>query len=489
MSTPNVILEMNPHQWEAFEFDARQREYDPKSKLWLAVGGAPRTGKSKLGFYLARRWMGLEKGHIKENTHGFVGRWDGTQLAASTIKDWFTEFPDDENYFFNTPGERHLEVPGNRRVEFGHLSDLTHHKNTGFDWFWMEQGEEANLKTFLYLRLRCSKPGSRGLVTYNPVVGADWIDLVWGTNEEMANQPPDAKHELTGRPHNSHYKLYTATAEVNVKNVGVEYLEDMKDIAELDPEVGKQMVEGQFDRSAGRVYKTLRRDIHVIEPKEIPPEWDSIELFDWGSTAWFVWLQSFITPNGDIIIAQEKYEHETLIEDYCNDVRFRRGNIAQPRFRIIDTPDQKIENKGFPDNGLPRMITLHQEFGRCGMPGKRPQKSIEAGIEEVNKYLKIDPGHVHPFKQEKGAPKLYIFNTCPNLIRQMFGYKRPPKSSKFMTMHDAPELPIHKDCDGCDLVRYLCSEKPVATRIVRARSPMALENLLDEVAASDRRRR
>lgn len=460
-SRPHLDIFFRDHQMALFDSTAR----------FVALGGGARNGKSTAAIVKVRTAI-MEK----PNSHWWVGRFDATEFDRSTFIDWFRIFPQDKRFFNHT--KKILKLPNGSIVDFIHLSDTDHLTNATLDGFWIEQAEEVTAATFNFLRLRLSKEGAQGLITFNPK-GEDWIYWLFGTNAELVGMPHGTKHHLTGRTYKDCYHLIMASTDDNAVNLAQDYIDDLD---ELPDDIASRMRHGRFDRMGGKVYKEFRHDIHIIEPFEIPTWWNAYRAIDWGTANYFVCLWPRINAAGDIFISREYYAKEKLVSEHAKIIK----QMDDPGVRLISTIlDSACWAKTLQDKRRPvgkRLYSIADEFSECGLPCRPAQKNIEMGIERVRKYLWVDPSHVHPLQADvKGAPRLYIFNTCPNLIRQLMAYRRPELTGRTMLNHDPDEKPIHKDCDGPDALRYFIMSRPSVSQLQEPTPPGSVKEMIDMI--------
>lgn len=77
----------------------------------------------------------------------------------------------------------------------------------------------------------------------------------------------------------------------------------------------------------------------------------------------------------------------------------------------------------------------------------RVDKSVWAGVQKVKQYLGDAPGR----------PKLYIFNTCTEMIREFLLYR-----------YGQGDEPIKKDDHALDELRYFVASRPLPAAAERA---------------------
>ena len=88
------------------------------------------------------------------------------------------------------------------------------------------------------------------------------------------------------------------------------------------------------------------------------------------------------------------------------------------------------------------------------------QKAWEAGYDRITELLVPDPEHKHPITGRPGAPHLYAYNSCPNFIREIEGYKwKRVKASE-----NYKEEPVDKDDHHMDGLNGFFTSRPTPVK-------------------------
>ncbi len=95
------------------------------------------------------------------------------------------------------------------------------------------------------------------------------------------------------------------------------------------------------------------------------------------------------------------------------------------------------------------------------MPLRYANNDVNAGIARMHKYLRIDPERTHPATKKQGAPRVFIFDTCPILADEFEGYKW--KKVIPANENDPAEVPRKKDDHNLDGARYIIMSRPDIT--------------------------
>jgi len=194
-------------------------------------------------------------------------------------------------------------------------------------------------------------------------------------------------------------------------------------IAEWPAEVQQTRIKGYFAAFAGAVYKTFSRDTHVIKPFKIPDDWARYRVIDWGFNNPFVCLWLARDPDKRWYVYAEHYQSRETLAYHAE--RIKQISSAE-KYRVT-----------WADHDSQDCCEL-KSLGISTMPAK---KDVHLGIEAVQAALKV---------QDDGKPRLFIFNTCKNTVKEIGGYKW----SEGTESHAAKDEPLKVNDHTCDCVRY-----------------------------------
>lgn len=195
-------------------------------------------------------------------------------------------------------------------------------------------------------------------------------------------------------------------------------------IARMPEETQVTRVLGHFGAFVGVVYKSFRREVHVVEPFAIPADWERYRAIDLGFANPFVclWLARG-GPDRAWHVYREHYRAQERLAWHAEKIKQASGEE-----RYIATWADHDAQDTFELAG----------YGLHTLPAK---KDVHAGIELVQAKLKV---------QDNGRPLLTISRDCPNLTREMIGYRWREGTD----LRDPPDDPRKKDDHGPDALRY-----------------------------------
>lgn len=207
---------------------------------------------------------------------------------------------------------------------------------------------------------------------------------------------------------------------------------------------------GRFKSNTGLVYGEFDENVHVIEPFSLPSEWQDTISIDPGlnnplSAHWYC-----VDYDGTVYVVAEHFEagkdvayHSERIKQISRSLGWKSDSNGRYSALIDSAANQKTlaSNKSvtelFYENGIAVNPTVN--------------KDMFSGIQRVKQYLKI----------VDGKPRIYIFKSCVNLIRELKSY--------WWGDGDNPK----KVDDHClDEMRYYLMKKPCLTPVKPQKTPI-----------------
>jgi hypothetical protein len=217
---------------------------------------------------------------------------------------------------------------------------------------------------------------------------------------------------------------------------------DKEEVTALTESLSEDALEsrryGRFKNAEGLVYPEFDENVHVIEPFNIPLEWQDTISIDPGlnnplSAHWYA-----VDYDGNVYVTHEHFEakrdifyHSNAIKNISNKIGWKRDSYG----RVLALIDSAANQKTLASN---KSVTeLFYEQGIVCNPNVN--KDMFSGIQRVKEYLIGD----------MGKPKLYIFKNCPNLIRELKNYR-----------WQSGDTPKKSDDHALDELRYYLMTKP-----------------------------
>jgi hypothetical protein len=160
------------------------------------------------------------------------------------------------------------------------------------------------------------------------------------------------------------------------------------------------------DIKEGAAFTEFDRNVHVVEPFDIPSNWVKFRSCDYGygSYSGVVWFA--VSPAEQLIVYRELYVSKVLATDLADqilDLEAEDGNI---KYGVLDS--SLWHKRG--DTG-PSLAEQMISRGCRWRPSDRSRGSRVAGKNELHRRLQVDE-----FTEE---PRLVFFENCVNMISQI----------------------------------------------------------------------
>ncbi len=195
---------------------------------------------------------------------------------------------------------------------------------------------------------------------------------------------------------------------------------------------------GRFKANGGLVYSEFDENIHVIEPFNVPHEWyDNISIAPGLKTPLSCHFYA-VDYDGTVYVIAEHFEaertvdyHAQKIKEICARLGWQKDGNGKIRALIDSAANQQT---------LSSVKSVSELFYEQGINvNPNVNKDLFSGIQRVKQYL----------RPACGKPRLYIFSTCVNLIRELKSYR----------WGDA-DAPKKIDDHALDELRYYVMTKP-----------------------------
>jgi len=340
------------------------------------------------------------------------------------------------------PGTRFLKqesmfvFPSGATLEFGYAendSDIEQYQGQEYAWIGIDELPQfKDPEVYSLLRGSCRTTDSSLLsvglpmmrMTGNPGnVGSPWV-------KRMFIDPAPAGTVFNVRssfvdPRDGRKREVVLTRQFIQSSVfdTPQLLQDESYLATLSslPEHKKlQWLYGNWDVIENAAFPEFDREVHVIEPFEIPVNWPKIRCTDWGYSSPFCTLWIAFDKNDTAYVYREYYGQGILADDFARRICF----LEREDSNIIDAVIDGSTNIRRGESGPSIYEMIERELAEMGHIGNRfadrSPGSREAGKQELHKRLAMRPTGA---KDDQGElvtePGLYIFNNCLNLVRTM----------------------------------------------------------------------
>ena len=204
----------------------------------------------------------------------------------------------------------------------------------------------------------------------------------------------------------------------------------------LPPTQRRQLLEGNWDVAEGAAFTEFDYDVHVITPFEIPIGWERVKGVDYGYASESCCLWGTLDVNdGTLIIYRELYQKGLTGEELARIISIREVEDPFSVSGVLDTSAWAKTGTTGP--------TVGESLLKAGHKLRRADRNRIQGKIQVHQCLKI---------RDSGRPNLQIFNTCPNLIREL--------QSIPLSKTNPEDVDTHASDHAYDALRYLIMSRP-----------------------------
>ena len=291
-------------------------------------------------------------------------------------------------------------------------------QGTSLDYVWFD--EEPPYDIYLECKMRVLDKCGEIFGTMTPLKGLTWVYNTIYLNDKNDNEIWYEMMEWADNPFLSKKEIESMT-----KSLPAEEIESRR--------------YGKFMQNGGMVYSEFDENVHVIEPFEVPMEWQDNISIDPGLHNPLSAHFYAVDYDGNVYVVAEHYQAQKTVEYHAEKIK-----------KIARNLNWKTDSKGFLRaiiDSAARQKTLASEknvvelFYENGiLVNPQVDKDMFAGISTVKSYLKT----------ADGSTRLFIFKNCVNLIREIKNY-----------WWGDGDLPIKKDDHALDELRYYLMTKPL----------------------------
>lgn len=410
--------------------------------LVTLFGGAKGGGKSHglRNIFLLRRFK-------YPKSHGAIFRRTYGELEGNHIRPLFSQFPTLLDYWNDT--KKLLTLPNGSTLEFCHCKneiDVKLYQGREFHDLGVDEAGQWTEGMFRELQgsNRSSIPGIRacGALTANPGgIGHAWLKRLFierrynerersgdytfiqalvDDNQALLENDPDYVHRLNTEPNEALRKAYRF---------------------------------GDWDIFAGQYFGELRREIHFIQPFDIPKHWNRFGAYDFGfnhpgAFGWFA-----VDEDGNVYLYREFIKNQLRIDEFAKEIN-RYEDTA--KLAYISAGHDCWANKGVLRAGSPP--TIAEEFLNHNIT------LIRASIDRILGATQLRNHIAWQNLPERGnKPRFYIFNNCPITYDTISRMQHDPNRIEDVLKQDATDGDPYSGDDAYDMVRYGLMSRPAVT--------------------------
>ncbi len=339
------------------------------------------------------------------------------------------------------PGCKFREVekiwtfPSGAKLEFGFLErDADVYRYQGQAYSWIGFDEITHLSTefswnYLASRLRTTDPEITPYMrcTANPGgAGATWV-------KKRYVNPSEPNESFTGHDGLTRRFIPARLEDNPYLSTDGRYEQMLKALPAVQR---KQLLEGNWDVTEGAAFTEFDVMEHVITPFEIPVGWERVKGIDYGYASESACVWGTVDPSdGTLIIYRELYRKGLTGVDLAQMITNMELPDPYSVSGVLDTAAWNRTGTTGP--------TVGETLQRAGHKLRRADKNRIQGKIQIHEYLRVQPS---------GRPKIQIFNSCPNLIREL--------QSLPLDKTNPEDVNTNAPDHAYDALRYLIMSRP-----------------------------
>jgi len=219
-----------------------------------------------------------------------------------------------------------------------------------------------------------------------------------------------------------------------------------RNLLNLPEDQRRAYLDGDWNVVEGQFFKEFNRDIHVVEPFQIPDNWYKYRALDYGlDMLACYWIAVDMQDNA--YIYKELHESNLIITEAAKKIiEYSKGEDIRTTYAPPDLWNRRQ------DTGM----SATEIFLKNGVPFLKSKNHRINGWLAVKEYLKIVERRDEQTGENYKTAKLKIFSTCKNLIRclpQLRHDEREPNDCS-KDPHDITHAP--------DALRYFCTMRTLS---------------------------
>lgn len=327
--------------------------------------------------------------------------------------------------------------------------------STDYDWIYVIEASEVSVEAYEKLTTRLRN----GQLSFH--------QLALDCNPQEPTHPLKLECE-SGRMvmlhsrHEDNPRFFHADGTMT--DAGAEYMRT------LDALTGVRYLrlrKGIWAAAEGVIYEEFNPALHVVDQFQVPDDWQRIWSVDFGYVHPFVWQDWAIDPDGKMVMVQEIYRTQTLVEDHARRIRWSMGLGPIDSLTGRPTPYTGPPVTGWKAK-RPRVIVCdHDAEDRAtlerhiGWPTRPASKNVSDGIQATSARFRLDG---------RGRARLVMMRDSvlggrdPLLVDAKKPASTPEEIPGYVWDDRGKDQPRKLDDDGDDCMRYGVMEVDVQPR-------------------------
>jgi hypothetical protein len=325
--------------------------------------------------------------------------------------------------------------------------------------------------TFLYKMMVQPTAHGRYAVVYDVREGFENPDIV--RRVEIPDDPAEiAAMDIPHDPEDHLVLAFVPSTVDDNPHIDPTYRKHLSMLPETER---KQKLLGDWDTFTGQYFTEFKRDIHVVTPFEIPPEWPRYRGIDFGTANPYCCLWGAWDPaTGICYVYRETYEKNLTAAQQAQQVKAMSLTSAGKPENIVATAiDPSTYNN---TSGMGQ--TVSGVYNQLGVAVVRAKNARISGWQNVRRYLQPN--------QDTGEPKLKIFSTCEHLLRTLPAMRHDKTKVEDIDTDDEDH--------AVDALRYLLATRPYVeinrkSKQFRQGAEGRVQKFMDKLDKSAKKRR
>jgi hypothetical protein len=278
--------------------------------------------------------------------------------------------------------------------------------HTPFAWNYMRSRLRSTATDMPVYMRATTNPGGPGhawvkKMFIDPAKAGQAFDATDSETGEVLRYPP--KHEKAGQPL---FKRRFIPAFLSDNPHLYEQGDYEAMLLSLPEMQRKQLLEGSWDIAEGAAFTEFDRNVHVVEPYDIPQNWTKFRACDYGYGSWSAVIWFAVAPDDQLIIYRELYVTKVLATDLADMIMEIEADDGNIKYGVLDS--SLWHRRGDTGPSLAEQMIMR---GCRWRPSDRSAGSRVSGKNEIHRRLQID--------EWTEKPRMVIFDNCTNLIAQL----------------------------------------------------------------------
>ena len=289
-----------------------------------------------------------------------------------------------------------------------------------------------------------------------PLEKVEYIDEDGDENFFLMNRF-DVEYNIGGKTVNLSRKAINSTVFNNPSlKRDPQYIAQLQSLG--NENLRRQWLDGDWDADDGLAFSEFSKKKHICDPFPIPQYWKKFRAADWGFSSRAACLWFAVDPRGTLYVYREYGATNERPEKFAENVLFRESE-EDISYGVLDA--SAWDNRGATSPAL----TMIRAGCHWRPADNKTKGSRSHGKMLVHHYLADDVN--------TAEPRLKIFSTCRELIKELSTLPLDPKNTEDVDT-DAPD-------HFYDGLRYGLQSRPVKTslfsdrgRLIRPQPPVIL---------------